>query len=170
MTTSQANRVTATQLHRSPLLVLAPPGRGGRPPTSRAGYLDTGVAGLGLGLRAAAAVAPPAPAGGRGGGCGARAATAAAAAAAQLGAGPADAGGRRGSGRAARGNNVGGVGLDEEAVQGGGGALRHAGGLAGRVGLVRVPAVDHAALRDVDAGGTAHPSAAWTQGARGHLQ
>lgn len=117
-------------------------------------YLDACVAGLGLGLRAAAAVASPAPAGGHGGGCGAPAA-----AAAQLAAGPADAGGAGGPGRAAGGNGVGGVGLDEEAVKGGRGALRHAGGLAGRVGLLRVPAVDHAALRDVDAGGAAHPSA-----------
>lgn len=131
--------------------------RGGRPPRrvpARGIYLHAGVAGLSLGLGAAAAVAPPAPAGGRGGGCGTRAATAA-----QLGAGPADAGCAGGSRRAARGDGVGGVGLDEEAGQGCRRALRHAGGLAGRAGLVRVPAVDHAALRDMDAGGAAHPSA-----------
>lgn len=139
-------------------------------------YLDTGVAGLGLGLRAAAAVAPPAPAGGRGRGC-----RACAAAAAQLSSAPADAGGAAGIGRAARGDGVGGVGLNEEAVQGGRGALRHSGGLAGRVGLIRVPAIDHAALRDVNAGGAAHPSAgiprtspappaAGTRRTRGHLQ
>lgn len=135
-------------------------------------YLDAGVAGLGLGLGAAAAVAPPAPAGGPGGGC-----RACAAAAAQLSPGPANAGGAAGSGR----DGVGGVGLNEKAVQGGRGALRQAGGLAGWVRLIRVPAVDYPALRDVDAGGAAHPSAgiprappapqaARTQRTRGHLQ
>lgn len=52
------------------------------------------------------------------------------------------------------------VSLDEEPVQGGGRSLRDGGGLMRRIGLVRVAAVDHAALRDVDAGGAAHPSAA----------
>lgn len=51
------------------------------------------------------------------------------------------------------------VGLDEEPVQRGRGALRDGGGLVRRVGFVRVPAVDHAALRDVDAGSAAHASA-----------
>jgi len=51
------------------------------------------------------------------------------------------------------------VGLDEESVQRGRGALGDGGGLVGGVGLVRVPAVDHAALRDVDAGSAAHASA-----------
>lgn len=50
------------------------------------------------------------------------------------------------------------VGLDEEAVQGGRRALRDGGGLVRRVGLVRVAAVDHPALRDVDAGSAAHRS------------
>lgn len=118
-------------------------------------YLEVGVDGLGLGLRAAAAVAPPAPAGGRRGGCRARAA----AAAAQLGASPADPGGAGRPGPAAPGDGVGGVGLRGEAGQGRFGALRHAGSMVGRVGLVRVPTVDHAALRNVDAGGAAHPLA-----------
>lgn len=57
------------------------------------------------------------------------------------------------------GDALGRVGLDEEPVQRGRGALRDGGGLVGRVGFVRVPAVDHAALRDVDAGSAAHASA-----------
>lgn len=140
-------------------------------------YLDVGVVGLGLGLRAAAAVAPPAPAGGPRGGR-----RVGAAAAAQLcTAGPTDPSGAGGSGREAPGYGVGGVGLDEEAGLGGWGALRHAGDMAGRVGLVRVPTVDYAALRNVDAGGAAHPLAglprapvrapgARTRRTRGHLQ
>lgn len=119
-----------------------PDRRGGWPPPAVPApgvYLEVGVVGLGLGLRAAAAVAPPAPAGGRRGGCRARAA----AAAAQLGASPAAPG----------------VGLHREAGQGRCGARRQAGAMVGRVGLVRVPTVDHAALRNVDAGGAAHPLA-----------
>jgi len=50
------------------------------------------------------------------------------------------------------------VGLDEEAVQGGRSTLRDGGRLVRRVGLVRVAAVDHPALRDVDAGSAAHRS------------
>lgn len=57
------------------------------------------------------------------------------------------------------GDALGRVGLDEEPVQRGSGALRDGGGLVGRVGFVRVPAVDHAALRYVDAGSAAHASA-----------
>lgn len=49
--------------------------------------------------------------------------------------------------------------LDEEPVQRGRGALGDSGGLVGGVGFVRVPAVDHPALRDVDAGSAAHASA-----------
>lgn len=135
-----------------------PDRRGGWPPPAVPApgvYLEVGVVGLGLGLRAAAAVAPPAPAGGRRGGCRARAA----AAAAQLGASPAAPGGAGKPGLAAPGDGVGGVGLHREAGQGRCGARRQAGAMVGRVGLVRVPTVDHAALRNVDAGGAAHPLA-----------
>lgn len=103
--------------------------------------LGAGVADLGLGLCAAAAVATLAPAGGCCGGHGAHVA-----AAAQLTMGPVAAGGSGRPGRTARGDGLGSFGLDEEAVQGGCGALQHAGGLAGRVGLVQVLAVDHAIL------------------------
>lgn len=58
------------------------------------------------------------------------------------------------------GDGLGRVGLDEEPVQRGRGALGDGGGLVGGVGFVRVSAVDHAALRDVDAGSAAHTSAA----------
>lgn len=98
-------------------------------------YLDAGVAGLGLGLYAdvAAAVLPALP----------------------LRAGPRVPALVRDHG----GDRVRRVGLDEEAVQGGRRALRDGGGLVRRVGLVRVAAVDHSALRDVDAGSAAHRSA-----------
>lgn len=56
------------------------------------------------------------------------------------------------------GDGLGRIGLDEEPVQRGRGALRDGGGLVRRVGFVRVPAVDHPALRDVDAGSAAHAS------------
>lgn len=56
-----------------------------------------------------------------------------------------------------RGDGLGRVRLDEKPVQRGGRrALGDGGGLVGGVGLVRVPAVDHPALRDVDAGSAAH--------------
>ena len=67
-----------------------------------------------------------APAGGCCGGRGTHAA-----AAAQLTMGPVAAGGTGGPGRTARGDGIGSFSLDEEAVQGGRGALRHAGGLVG---------------------------------------
>lgn len=57
------------------------------------------------------------------------------------------------------GDGLGRVALDEEPVQRGRGALGDGGGLVGRVGFVRVSAVDHPALRDVDAGSAAHTSA-----------
>lgn len=98
-------------------------------------YLDAGVAGLRLGLdadvRPAVLLAVPARVVAR--------------VAALVGDDGGDAFGR--------------VGLDEEPVQRGRGALRNGGGLVRRVGFVRVPAVDHAALRDVDAGSAAHASA-----------
>lgn len=56
-------------------------------------------------------------------------------------------------------DGLGRVALDEEPVQRGRGALRDGGGLVRGVGLVRVPAVDHAALGDVDTGSAAHASA-----------
>lgn len=61
------------------------------------------------------------------------------------------------------GNRVRRVGLDEEAVQGGRRALRDGGGLVRRIGLVRVAAVDHPTLRDVDAGSAAHRSALYSE-------
>lgn len=57
-----------------------------------------------------------------------------------------------------RGDSLRRIGLDEEAVQGGRRALRDGGGLVRRVGLIGVAAVDHPALRDVDAGSAAHRS------------
>lgn len=57
-----------------------------------------------------------------------------------------------------RGDGVGRVRLDEQPMEGGRGALGYSGGLVRRVGLVRVSAVDHAALGDVDAGSAAHAS------------
>ena len=57
------------------------------------------------------------------------------------------------------GDGLGRVGLDEEPVQRGRGALGDGGGLVRRVGFVRVSAVDHPALRDVDTGSAAHASA-----------
>lgn len=53
-------------------------------------------------------------------------------------------------------DGLGRIGLDEESVERGRGALGDRGGLMGGVGLVRVSAVDHPALRDVDAGSAAH--------------
>lgn len=104
-------------------------------------YLDAGVAGLRLGLdadvRPPNAAALPAVAAARGG-------VVARVSALE---------GERG------GDGLRRVGLDEESVQRGRGALGDGGGLVGGVGLVRVPAVDHAALRDVDAGSAAHASA-----------
>lgn len=96
-------------------------------------HLEAGAAGLGLRLDAAAARRPGLPAAGAGAGR-------------RL---PALVGEDGGDG-------VGRVALDEEAVQCGG-TLRDGGGLVGGIGLVRVPAVNHAALRDVDAGRAAHP-------------
>lgn len=54
------------------------------------------------------------------------------------------------------GDGLGRIALDEEPVQRGRGALGDGGGLMRGVGFVRVPAVDHPALRDVDAGSAAH--------------
>lgn len=93
-------------------------------------YLDAGVAGLGLGLYAVLS-------------------------ALSVRAGPSVSALIRDDG----GDRVRRVRLDEEAVQGGRRALRDGGGLMRRVGLVRVSAVDHSALRDVDAGSAAHRSA-----------
>lgn len=56
-------------------------------------------------------------------------------------------------------DGLGRIRLDEESVQRGRGALGDGGGLVGGVGFVRVPTVDHPALRDVDAGCAAHASA-----------
>lgn len=105
-------------------------------------YLDAGVAGLGLRLDAAAARRP-----GPGRGAGVPALLAAGVA-----------GGWRLPALVGEdgGDGVGSVCLDEEAVQGGR-ALRDGGGLVGGIGLVRVAAVNQAALRDMDAGGAAHP-------------
>lgn len=58
------------------------------------------------------------------------------------------------------GDGLGRIGLDEEPVERGRGALGDGGGLVGGVGFVRVSAVDHPALRDVDTGSAAHTSAA----------
>lgn len=103
--------------------------------------LGAGAADLGLGLYAAAAVATLAPAGGCCGGHGAHTAVAA-----QLTVVSVAAGGTGRPGRTARGDGIGSFGLDKEVVQGGCGALRHAGGLVGRVGLVQVLAVDYTIL------------------------
>ena len=58
------------------------------------------------------------------------------------------------------------VGLDEQPVQRGRGALGDRGGLMRRVGLVRVSTVDDPALRDVDARGAPHtfrqPPPSWS--------
>lgn len=63
------------------------------------------------------------------------------------------------------GDGLGRIGLDEEPVERGRGALGDGGGLVGGVGLVRVSAVDHPALRDMDTGSAAHASATrlWSQ-------
>lgn len=103
-------------------------------PFIHSSYLDAGAAGLSLGLRAhvSAAVLSTLP-------LGVRPCV------------PALVGDHGGDGLRR-------VGLDEEAVQGGRRALRDGGGLVRRVGLIRVAAVDHPALRDVDAGSAAHRS------------
>lgn len=50
------------------------------------------------------------------------------------------------------------ISLDEEPVQSGRGALGDGSGLVGGVRFIRVSAVNHPALRDVDTGGAAHAS------------
>lgn len=133
-----------TKQKKKGLLVLGchvQPGDGGVPASTRrcllcvSLYLDAGVAGLRLGLDAdvSPAVVPAVPA------------RVVARVPALVGDDGRDALGR--------------VGLDEEPVQRGRGSLGDGGGLVGGVGLVRVSAVDHPALRDVDAGSAAHAGA-----------